>query len=66
MDYNQLRIQGDPVMDKLQFECRKCKKKTTQLVRIITDNLPENVKTIQCTVCSCMTVAMIGDVDAGL
>jgi hypothetical protein len=53
-------------MEKLQFECRKCKKKTTQLVRIITDNLPANVKTIQCTVCSCMTVAMIGDVDASL
>jgi len=51
-------------MEKLQFECRKCKKVTTQLIRVITDNLPEHVKTIQCTVCSCMTIAMIGDSNA--
>ena len=53
-------------MEKLQFECRKCKKVTTQLIRVITDNLPENVKTIQCCVCSTMTVALIGEANGDL
>jgi hypothetical protein len=43
-----------------------CKKETEQLIRVITDNLPENVKTIQCCVCSTMTVAMIGASDGSL
>ncbi len=47
-------------MDKVQFECRLCKKKTSQIVVKITDLLPEGVETIQCTVCGCMTVANIG------
>lgn len=50
-------------MDKLRFKCRVCKKETEQLIRVITDNLPPNVKTIQCCVCSTMTVAMIGEDD---
>jgi hypothetical protein len=53
-------------MDKVQFECRLCKKKTSQIVVKITDLLPEGVETIQCTVCSCMTVAQIGDSSANL
>jgi hypothetical protein len=53
-------------MDKLRFKCRVCKKETEQLIRVITDNLPENVKTIQCCVCSTMTVAMIGVSDGSL
>jgi hypothetical protein len=48
-------------MEQLQFECRVCKKKTTQLVRIITDNLPEHVKVLECTVCSKMGVALVDD-----
>jgi hypothetical protein len=48
-------------MDKLQFECRVCKKITAQMVRVVTDNLPPNVKVLQCAVCSTMGVAMIGD-----
>jgi hypothetical protein len=53
-------------MDKVQFECRMCKKKTSQMVVNITDLLPPGVATIQCTVCSCMTVAQIGDSNANL
>ena len=53
-------------MDKVQFECRMCKKKTSQIVVKITDLLPPGVETIQCTVCSCMTVAQIGDSNANL
>jgi hypothetical protein len=53
-------------MDKLRYKCRKCNKETEQLVRIVTDNLPSNVKTIQCCVCSTMTVAMIGASDGSL
>jgi hypothetical protein len=48
-------------MDKVHFECRMCKKKTSQIVVKITDLLPPGVETIQCTVCSCMTVAQIGE-----
>jgi hypothetical protein len=48
-------------MEQLQFECRACKKITTQLVRIITDNLPDHVKVLECTVCSKMGVALVND-----
>ena len=53
-------------MDKLRFKCRVCKKDTEQLIRVITDNLPENVKTIQCCICSTMTVALIGEANGDL
>jgi hypothetical protein len=53
-------------MDKLRYNCRMCKKETEQLIRVITDNLPDHVKTIQCCVCSTMTVALIGDTDGDL
>ena len=53
-------------MDTVQFECRMCKKKTTQIIVNITDLLPPGVETIQCSVCSCMTVAQIGTSNADL
>lgn len=53
-------------MEKIQFECRKCKKTTQQLIVRITDLLPHGVETIQCTVCSCMTVAQVGVQNANL
>jgi hypothetical protein len=43
-----------------------CKKETEQLIRVITDNLPDHVKTIQCCVCSTMTVALIGEAHGDL
>jgi len=53
-------------MEQLRFKCRVCKKETQQLIRVITDNLPDNVKTIQCCVCSTMTVALIGEANGDL
>jgi len=53
-------------MDKVQFECRMCKKKTSQIIVNITDLLPPGVETIQCMVCSSMTVAQIGQSNADL
>ena len=43
----------------IRYECRKCKKITEQIERIITDNLPEHVKVLQCTTCSAMSVCMM-------
>jgi hypothetical protein len=48
-------------MLQLDYNCRVCKKVTKQDVRIVTENLPPNVKTIQCQSCACMTVALLGD-----
>jgi hypothetical protein len=43
----------------IRFECRSCKKITEQIERIVTDNLPENVKVLQCTICSKMSVCLL-------
>lgn len=53
-------------MEQLQFECRKCKKITRQIIMKITDNLPPGVEAIQCTKCECMTIAQIGTSNANL
>jgi hypothetical protein len=46
-------------MEQLQFECRVCKKKTAQIIRIVTDNLPEHVKVLECTVCGVMGIGLV-------
>lgn len=51
-------------MQTVQFECRKCKKITVQLIHKITDNLPDGVEVLQCTKCEVMGVAQIGVKDA--
>lgn len=48
-------------MTMYKYECRKCKKVTDQIERIITDNLPAYVKTLQCTKCGNLGVCMVGD-----
>ena len=40
-------------------ECRRCKKITLQIERVVTDNLPASVKVMQCTVCGIMGVCLI-------
>ena len=45
--------------DSIRFECRSCKKITAQIERIVTNNLPPNVKVLQCTVCSKMSVCLL-------
>ena len=47
-------------MAQLDFECRKCKKVTRQIIQgKITDNLPEGVEIIQCVKCELLTVANV-------
>ena len=46
-------------MQKVQFECRICKKVTEQVIHKITENLPPGVEVIQCTKCEVMGVAQI-------
>jgi len=53
-------------METIQFECRKCKKVTKQLIHKVTDNLPDGVEVIQCTKCEVMGVALIGASNANL
>lgn len=53
-------------METIQFECRKCKKITKQVILKVTDNLPEGVEVIQCTKCEVMGVAQIGILNANL
>ena len=52
-------------MSTYKVECRKCKKITEQIERIITDNLPPYVKTLQCTKCGVMGVVMVGEPEDG-
>ena len=46
--------------ESIRFECRTCGKVTEQLERIVTDNLPPNIKVLQCSVCSAMGVCLVG------
>ena len=50
----------------IRYECRKCKKITEQIERIITDNLPDNVKVLQCCICSAMSVSMMHELSTGV
>ena len=45
--------------ESIRFECRNCKKITEQIERIVTNNLPPNVKVLQCTICSKMSVCLL-------
>jgi hypothetical protein len=51
-------------MDKIRYECRNCSKVTEQLERIVSDNLPANVKVLQCITCSFMSVCLMVPLDA--
>lgn len=52
--------------DIIRFECRICKKVTNQLERIVTDNLPPNVKVLECTRCGAMGVCLLDEGKLGL
>jgi hypothetical protein len=45
--------------ESIRFECRSCKKITDQIERIVTDNLPPNVKVLQCIKCGKMSVCLL-------
>jgi CRISPR/Cas system-associated exonuclease Cas4 (RecB family) len=52
-------MRGMQAMTIYKYECRACKKVTDQIERIITDNLPPYVKTLQCTKCGVIGVCMV-------
>jgi len=45
-------------------KCRICKKVTDHVERIVSQNLPAYVKTLECLGCGVMGVVMIEDLDA--
>ena len=58
-------MRGLPKMTIYKYECRPCKKVTDQIERIITDNLPPYVKTLQCTKCGVIGVCMVEEPSNG-
>ena len=52
-------MRGMQGMTTYKYECRACKKVTDQIERIITDNLPPYVKTLQCTKCGVIGVCLV-------
>ena len=57
---------GATMSEFIRFECRTCKKVTEQVERIVTHNLPPNVKVLECTVCGIMGVCLLEGSDAQL
>jgi hypothetical protein len=46
-------------MTKLHYNCRIEKKLTIQIVRVVTDTLPNNVHVLECTGCGQLSVARV-------
>ena len=46
-------------METLSAPCRVCKATTKQIERIVTDNLPPNVKTLECVTCGKLSVVLL-------
>lgn len=46
----------------LKSSCRICKKVTEHQERIVTENLPPYVKTLQCVKCGVMGVVLMEDI----
>ena len=46
----------------IEAKCRKCRKATLQLERVVSDHLPPNVKCLQCTRCGLLDITLL-DVD---
>lgn len=46
--------------------CRICKKKTDHVERIVTENLPAYIKTLECLRCGVMGVVLMEDIDANI
>ena len=43
----------------IKYECRSCKKVTNQIERIVVNNLPPNVKVLECSTCSKLSVCLL-------
>ena len=50
-------------MVEISYVCRKCSKMTRHLIRIVTENLPPNVKVLECSTCGVMGVALVDEKD---
>ena len=50
-------------MVEIMYICRKCSKSTKHLIRIVTENLPPNVKVLECSRCGVMGVALVDSKD---
>lgn len=48
-------------MELLDYNCRICQRLTKQRERVVTNNLPPNVKVLECTVCSTMGICLMED-----
>jgi hypothetical protein len=46
-------------MDKIRFNCRFCKKVTDQVERIVSHNMPEYVKVLECYSCGKLSVCQM-------
>ena len=46
-------------MELLDYNCRICQRLTKQRERVVTNNLPPNVKVLECTVCSTMGICLM-------
>jgi hypothetical protein len=44
-------------------KCRLCARITEHIERVVTDNLPAYVKTMQCVQCGVMGIVLIDDVE---
>jgi hypothetical protein len=44
-------------------KCRLCARVTEHIERVVTDNLPAYVKTMQCVKCGVMGIVLIEDVE---
>ena len=49
-------------MSLYRAECRLCGKVTDQIERVITENLPPSVKTLQCIKCGALGVVLVENI----
>jgi hypothetical protein len=50
-------------MELLDYNCRICKRLTKQRERIVTNNLPPNIKVLECTSCGNLGVCLMETID---
>jgi hypothetical protein len=46
-------------MELLDYNCRTCKRLPKQRERVVTNNLPPNVKVLECTVCGQLGICLM-------
>lgn len=46
-------------MEYMNSNCRKCKKETKHIIRIVDDRMPEYVKALECVKCETKTINLM-------